>query len=121
MPQPPSSVRDKLETTTHGTSGRKTYKLGLTDTPDFSLKLLYKMDAAQLGLITARDAGTELWFRAEVPSEDNAAEFFAWEWQGYVNKADPLTPIGGVWEFDVGIMYSDNYTFYSDAYATQIP
>lgn len=120
LPSPPASVADKLEITTHGSEGRKRYKTGLLDTPDVAVKFLLNLDAAQLALITARDARTEIWWRCEIPTDEAKTLFVAWEWQGYVAKADLMTPIGGVWEFDLGIQYSDNYQFFETPAATEI-
>lgn len=121
LPSPPASVADKLDITTHGNARRKAYKSGMMDTPDITARFLLDLsDAAQLAMITARDAGTELWFRCEIPSNEAKTLFLGWEWQGYVSKADALTPVGGVWEFDLVIQYSDNYQFWSTPAATEI-
>ena len=121
LPSPPMLVADDLEQTTHGSGGVKEYKTGLSDVPNITAKMRYLMDAAQVGLITAQSAKTELWFRCEIPDEDNETQYFAWEMQGFVKKAAPVTPIGGVWTFELEAKYSDNYTFYSTPYASQIP
>jgi len=121
FPTPPAPVADKLEKTTHGTNGYKSYGLGLRDVPDIAATFHFDAsDAGQMAMIAARTAGTELWFRVEVPTNEAATLFIAWEWKGYVNKADVTTPINGWQMLNLGIMYSDSYTFFDTPYASEI-
>lgn len=121
LPRPPAPTPDKLENTTHGSSGFHTYGLGLKDVPDIEAVFLFNPEsAAHLAMITGRDAKTEYWFRIEVPTDTAQTTFIAWEFQGKIMNADIEAPIADFQKLNLSIIYTDGYSFYPTAAATSI-
>ena len=121
LPKPPSPTPDRLENTTHGTSGFHTFGLGLKEVPDVEAVLLFDPDvAAHMAMILARDNKTEYWFRVEVPTNAAKTLFIAWEFQGKVMTADITTPIPDWQNLNLAIIYTGGYTYQSTAMATEI-
>lgn len=117
--------REKVERTVHGTSIFKRSLPGMADVLAMTLTLLsdanQSTSAAQEALRGLVQAGTTVWFRAEVPTDRAQTLFRAIEFQGYVRSFKlPGGSAGDRQECTCDIEFDgDSWTWYNAA-ASQI-
>ncbi len=87
---------DEVETTVHS-ARYKRFIRGLIDVGEMTMSLLADLDQAtgvdQATLFTYQAAGTTLWWRVEIPTNRAVTTWTALEFQGWVKKWEPSTPI----------------------------
>jgi len=109
IPQVPAKEADELENTCHGSGGDHTYTLGLNKIPNITAKLLFDAsDAYHLDMITRQAAKTVTTFYIEVPANAAGTTFLRWTLDAVVKKAAVSTPIAGLQEMDLELLYSAN-------------
>ncbi len=103
---------DEVETTIHGTSNYKRFMRGLIDVSEMAVTLLADLNQVtsvdQAALFTLQGAGTTVWWRVEIPTDRTRSAYTALEFQGWVKKWDPQTPIAGRQELNISVRFDGN-------------
>lgn len=115
---------DEVETTVHSTSPWKRFIRGMIDVGEMTLTLLTDLDEGtstdQDALFDYQAAGTTLYWRVEVPVDREQSEFTGFEFQAWVKKYAPKTPIEGRQELEVSVRFDGDYFLKFAAGASQI-
>lgn len=94
--QIPNRIRDRIESTVHGTSGDRTYITGLSEVEDLVFTVRANMDAGSVHstLRTYQANNTTLWFRVEVAVDPDFATstFIAYQFKGRISAAAVNAP-----------------------------
>lgn len=107
----PTAVNDKLNTTVHGPNDFKQNIAGLAEVTDTTVKMLRvpstSLAPIQNGLPALRAAHTLLWWRIEIPAdEDHSVDsFWAYEFQARVGSVKDMAPIDNIQEREITLVF----------------
>lgn len=105
--EPPRFERDRVETSTHGTTTLRRYIPGLADVTDARILLLADLQRStspsHMGLKDLEKSQTLVWVRFEIPRDNDlgATVYFVYEFQARVSQWSLSTPIDGRKEIEV--------------------
>lgn len=117
----PKIIADKIDITTHGSTGYKRNMGGLKEVTNTEITLLQDLShSVQRGLFALLKARTTVWWRVEVPTERDKTLFVPFEFQGYVENFGPSAPIDGRQELMVSVGFDGLDVFMDDAGASEI-
>jgi hypothetical protein len=117
---PPQFTADKINIDTHNElNNLHRYRSGLNEVSDPSFTVLSDLDPATAAvlqtLLAANLAGTTLWFRFEIPTNDAKTLFRGCEFSATVGSFIPSTPIGDKQTTQYNLQFNGNSVGWSAA------